>query len=109
MATRQNHLAVSVAAALPLASSGVDVNTTQNSFVQSVNMTFMKHGAIKLVLHVDVFPECFRGEVIAAAADLKQCRTFTVARRDKQTIPVYGNRLGNIDSHISVPGMAPEK
>src|SRR5919106_2920123 len=109
MVAGQYHLAVTVASAFPLALTGVDVETSQNSFIQPVNIPVVKYGAVELVLHVDVFPDRRRGETLPTSLHFHQRGAFAVTGRNKETVLVDDDWLRNVDAAIRIPRITPEQ
>src|SRR6187397_1939294 len=108
MPTGEDHLTVTVAPAFPFSRATVHFETSQDSFVQAVHVAFMKYRAVELVLHVDVFPNGFRGETVATSRNFHERCALTVSGGDEETILIDRDRLRDVDAHVGVPVITPE-
>src|SRR5258708_32821928 len=108
MTTGEDDLPVAVASALPLARSRVNVQTSQNSFIQTIDVAFIENRAVKLVLHVDVFPHSARRKAVSGTGYFHNRCALSIARRNKEPILINDDGLRNVDAHIRIPRLAPK-
>src|SRR5688572_4233146 len=66
LSAREHHLAVAVAAPLPLEIAGGCIDAGEDVLVQAVDESFVKHRARKLVFHPDVSPDLANRQPIPA-------------------------------------------
>src|SRR5438046_5096774 len=77
--TRQQHLPIAVTSALPLPLTRIHVEASENAFIQTIDITLIKNRAVKLVLHVDVFPDGAGTQRGATTRDLDKRRPLAVS------------------------------
>src|ERR1043165_10274925 len=75
----EDDLPVTVTTIFPLALASVHIQANENAFVETVNVSVIKNRAIKLVLHVGIFPDRRRSEAVAAALHLDERRALAIA------------------------------
>ena len=75
---REEGLAVTITAALPLALAGSRVDAREDAFVEPVDVMVIEHGAIEAILQIPGLPDRTSGKAFGCRCDLQQYRTVVV-------------------------------
>ena len=109
MVTGQEDLAVTVAAAFPLALSRPHIDAGHDPLVQTVDVAFVKDRAVEFVLHPVVFPDGPSSEASVRFGDFYHRCAMVVTCRDEEAIFVKYNRLRRVDVVRGPPRVIPQQ